>query len=429
MNDRGKPLTDLEKMKNYLLHASTSLEVPNELAKSVNEAWAEILRQLMAAGLVSSADEDRLLRTHWLTHYNPQSRQWNGSKSVKGEFDLRQYKGQHAALLDRLYLYTEGLRASCISFCDAYQPNRSDSFESFKASTRIRVQVIEWSAKLGRVGVVATFLPLLLAARENWPNEPKKYLEILKLCESFAFRVYRLQEYRANAGQSALYHLGYQLATKECSFDDVTRTIKSELARLCDDDEFQRLTTADDPADDPYAWYYWRGLRYFLYEYEVALASEQGASPIVTWDNLHNSDLQDSIEHILPQSIDNQPYWREIFKKKSHRKYVHDLGNLTLTKHNSHYLNWPFPIKKGAVDTEEHCYAKSPLYAERELTQWTHWDAAAIDKRRARLLKWARRRWAVNLSDLEDEEREQELTEDELDEDSDGFADDIDERD
>ena len=69
MNDRGKPLTDLEKMKNYLLHASTSLEVPNELAKSVNEAWAEILRQLMAAGLVSSADEDRLLRTHWLTHY------------------------------------------------------------------------------------------------------------------------------------------------------------------------------------------------------------------------------------------------------------------------------------------------------------------------------------------------------------------------
>ena len=69
MNDRGKPLTDLEKVKNYLLHTSTSLEVSNDLAKTVNDAWGEILRQLMAAGLVLSADEDRLLRAHWLTHH------------------------------------------------------------------------------------------------------------------------------------------------------------------------------------------------------------------------------------------------------------------------------------------------------------------------------------------------------------------------
>ena len=74
MNDRGKPLTEMEKVKNYLLHASVSLrggKEPNTLAESVNGAWSEILRQLMAAGLESSADEDRLLRANWLTHHDP----------------------------------------------------------------------------------------------------------------------------------------------------------------------------------------------------------------------------------------------------------------------------------------------------------------------------------------------------------------------
>ena len=51
MNDRGKPLTDLEKVKNYLLHISTRLEVTNDLAATVNAAWAEILRRLMHSGL------------------------------------------------------------------------------------------------------------------------------------------------------------------------------------------------------------------------------------------------------------------------------------------------------------------------------------------------------------------------------------------
>ena len=42
MNDRGKPLTELEKVKNFLLHAAVSLCVSNEtnaLAESVNGAW------------------------------------------------------------------------------------------------------------------------------------------------------------------------------------------------------------------------------------------------------------------------------------------------------------------------------------------------------------------------------------------------------
>ena len=405
MNDRGKPLTELEKVKNYLLHTSTFLQgpdEPNELATSVNGAWAEILRQLMAADLVSSADEDRLLRAHWLAHYDPQSRQWGGNKSIKDRFALRDYKDDPGWLLEHLKRYTEGLRASSISFCDAYRPRRSDAFHSFKADPDVRFEVVEWSAKLVRIGVVATFLPLLLAARDRWPEDPVKYLKLLKLCEAFAFRVYRLEGWRVNAGQSELFRIGYELANRKIGFWKMETAIKSELGRKCGNDSFMKLTSNNNPDD----WYNWRGLRYFLYEYETALARNHGVSPKVSWEELQARNLQETIEHILPQTISDQRYWKSRFSQTRHGKYIHDLGNLTLTMHNSHYQNKPFPKKKGEANAEQPCYMTSPLYIERELARWNHWDASAIDKRRAVLLEWARNRWAVDLSGVGDDKYE-----------------------
>ena len=413
MNDRGKPLTNLEKVKNFLLHASTCLNplVPNDLGKSINSGWGEILRQLMAAGLESSADEDRLLRAHWLTHYNPGSRKWKGSRSVKSKFDLRKNIGRPKEFLNDLHKYTERLRQSSVGFCDAFKPGRHDAFKSFEADSDGREQVVEWSAKLARVNVIAPFLPLLLATRERWPDDPSKYLEVLKLCEAFAFRAYRLRKLRSDAGQARLFNLGHDLARKRKGFDGVIQELMYHFAYWCGDDDFEHAMSGTNRITSEA--YSWGGLRYFLYEYETHLAFEQGASPRVTWDDLRKRDLRNSIEHILPQSIDSQPYWQERFTHEELDLYVHDLGNLTLTKHNSHYSNKPFPDKKGKIDAEvEHCYAKSPLYIERELTEWGDWNPSAIEERRTRLLEWARVRWAVDLNGRKHREHESEWDED-----------------
>ena len=398
MNDRGKPLTDLEKVKNYLLYASTSLTVPNELGKAINSAWAEILQQLMSAELVSGNDEDRLLRAHWLVYHNPQPREWHGSRSVKEKFSLRSYAGLHQEFLADLLSYPEGLRASSIIMCDAYNPNRTDAFGTYKAQPKVRTQVVEWSNKLRRTGYLATFVPLLMAVRRKWPHEPEKYLEILKLCELTAFRIYSWNQYRSNHGQALLFRLANELATGKRTYDGTTRRIKEHLAYWCGTNDFKD----EGPDGKQGTWYGWSGLRYFLYEYETALASEQRGSPQVHWDELNSRGLQDSIEHILPQSISGQPYWEERFTKRRHTQYVHDIGNLTLTRHNSTYLNKPFPGKKGSVNAEGHCYAKSPFFVERELAKWENWDADAIDERRTRLLEWAQQRWTIESGDPTD---------------------------
>ena len=56
-----------------------------------------------------------------------------------------------------------------------------------------------------------------------------------------------------------------------------------------------------------------------------------------------------SIEHIMPQSIDDVPKWKDMLGKdweEVHKTWLHRLGNLTLTAYNSTYSNRPFEEKK-----------------------------------------------------------------------------------
>ena len=397
MNDRGKPLTDLEKVKNYLLYAASTLHVTEynreNLARSVNDAWAYILTQLMSAGLGSPANENQMLRAHWLMEYDPQSQNWEGSKSIRNRFDLR--KEKHDQLLGELHDYVQGLRNSCVSFCDALRPNRSGAFSAF--SEPVRNHVVIWNTKLTRIGVIATFLPLLMAVRKRWSSEPGKYLEVLKVCEVFAFRTYRIGRYYANYRQPAMFRLASDAALGRLDFDAVVREIKHNYGS-------RESRLAFDAFTDPKTsrgWYGRTGINYFLYEYEAHLAAARGGSPKVMWSEVES---RDTIEHILPQYIGDQPYWQKRFDVDTHEEYKHDIGNLTLTKGNPSLGNKSFTDKKGTKDTKAYCYEKSLLLVESEIAdKWNDWPVEAINERRTILLEWAKQRWYVDFSDIDGE--------------------------
>ena len=388
MNNRGKPLSELEKVKNYLLYAASTLSVPNNLPHVVNDAWAEIFRQLMAAGLTSSTDEDRLLRAHWLTAYDPQPRKFQGSKTIKERFDLRKFQGNDEQFLAQLVDYTEGLRACCVGFCDAWAPDRAEAFMSL-SNQKMRSDIKRWSEKLTRTSVVAPFLPLLIATRTRFANQPDKYLELVKFCELFAFRVYRILERRSDAGQADLFRIGHDLHRHTCGFDAAMDRLWYALLAFSPHVRFDESLRAED-----YNWYEWSGLKYFLYEYEEHLAGNKGAVPKIAWEEVRRRERADTIEHILPQTP-KDAYWRERFAKAEQKLFVHDLGNLTLTKDNSSYSNKPFPDKKGKSSSDKPCYATSPFFMERELSTVREWNPNAVAARRKRLVKWARERWAV----------------------------------
>ena len=417
MNDRGKRLTELEKVKNYLLYASRSLDdveesARDELADEVNNAWAVILENLMAADLGSRANEDQLLRTHWIKQYEPQARKWDGVKTVKEKFGLRKYVNKHAELLGDLRGYVEDLRDSSVAFCDARNPRWPGAFASFHEG--VRNDLRHWSEKLMRIGVIGAFLPLLMATRQRWPQ---RYLELVKLSEAFAFRAYSVARAYSHYREPAMFRLAHEVA-HSMEFDEAVRAMKNAYGEGWVRRAFAGFTNAGDPSPD-YG-YEWSDLRYFLYEYEEHLAAEKGASPKISYQEVARAGLKDTIEHVLPQYIgvqlhpasEHEKYWQKRFTAAKHEEYVHDIGNLALTKWNSHYSNFAFPIKKGSLGAktadgkELRCYANAPLFQEQEVAQYADWTKESIDARRAKLLAWARERWAVDFSDADGAEAE-----------------------
>ena len=85
------------------------------------------MRQMMAGDLGSAASENQLLRSDWFIRYNPRRQNWEGSKSIRRRFDLRD-KSRHSQMLGELHDYVRGLRDSCVAYYDALNPDRDGAF-------------------------------------------------------------------------------------------------------------------------------------------------------------------------------------------------------------------------------------------------------------------------------------------------------------
>jgi hypothetical protein len=388
MNDRGRSLSELDKVKNYLLYISSKLDLPSDsgLVERINSTWSHIFKELMSAGLSSTNYEDQLLRAHWLTIYNPDATLWKQSRSIKDQFNLKTCVGKHNELLQDLREYLETLRNVATAYSDLYRPERSNAYNDI-TDTKLREQIIFFSTKLSRLGSRAGFHPILLAARLKGADGGKTYLEIVKLCEAFEFRAYRLMEHSSRKGQSRLFHLGFDFF-HDRNFGKLKNGILDTLLDLCSDKDFIQ----DLQEDRDY--YHWDGIKYFLYEYEQFLAEQAGKKIEMPWEVLIETDKKDTIEHILPQTPVDK-YWTSRFSEDEQNTWTNDIGNLTLTYDNSPMLNKPFRKGKKAKDDKLYYYKESNLFTEKEVSKFDEWNVESIQSRRNRIVNWAIKRWNV----------------------------------
>ena len=401
MNNRGKPLSELEKVKNYLLYIASKLSVEEHtLDVQINAAWAEMFRRLMAAGLTDTDDENQMLRAHWLMAYDPDRRKWDGSKSIKDRFNLRTDHRAHKKLLADLTEYVQSLRDSVLVFCEVHAPGQTGAFSAYPEDRREDLR--HWAKKLPRTRVVAQFLPLLVALRLRHPKDADAYLELLKLCELYAFRVYRWAGWRTTAGQTKLIRLGYDLYHKNTALPDISKIMRQMALSYSSDKNFQ--VYFEPSAEDEHNFYLWSGIRYFLYEYEEHLAKGRGIK--MRWEDLERSDPQKTIEHVLPQKPKDK-YWRDRFDRDARKIFTHSIGNLTLTFDNSVYQNKAYPDKRGDLKSEKPCFATSSLFTERKIAKdYEEWTQEAIRQRAKEIRNWALDRWHIVSADLPKEEIE-----------------------
>ena len=147
--------------------------------------------------------------------------------------------------------------------------------------------------------------------------------------------------------------------------------------RFPDDDEFMReLTTRD--------LYNFSRRSYFLKRLE-----NHGRKEYVLVNEY-------TIEHILPQNENLSAEWRKELGSDWERvreKWLHTLGNLTLTGYNSEYSDRPFQDKRDM----EGGFHDSPLRLNKDLRTLETWNETAIIARAERLAKFATKVWARPL--------------------------------
>jgi hypothetical protein len=390
MNNRGRPLSELDLVKNYILYLGTKLNVEHALHDDVASAWSRILGGLMSADLGNSWQEDQLLRAHWLMGYDHTKKNWDGSKSVKQWFNLREYDGNDAELLTDLREYVRSLKNASIAYADIQKPTRPGAFAGFEVDNATRLRLIRSSDRLRRLGAMAVFLPLLIAVRLRFPRDAEAYVRAVDLAERYAFRVYRLLGKRADAGESTIARIANQLYGEEIGLDEGLSEFRAALFYYCSDQQFR---AAFEMADDHNDWYSWGAMRYLLYEYEQHLCG--GDNVKMDWQEVERLSRERTIEHVLPQTP-TDTYWTDRFDEEAIRLLTHDIGNLALTADNRSYSNKPFPVKRGVPgQVTPPCYANANLRNERELATWEEWTPESVLERRTRIVDWILDRWHV----------------------------------
>ncbi|APE43243.1 hypothetical protein BOO69_07300 [Sulfitobacter alexandrii] len=116
-------------------------------------------------------------------------------------------------------------------------------------------------------------------------------------------------------------------------------------------------------------------------------------------ERVHVDDY--TIEHILPQDPNLSAEWQAELGPEAEQvqeRWLHTLGNLTLTGYNPEYRNHPFRKKRDMENGFKH----SPLRVNDGLGATEAWNEEAIQARAAKLAKEATKVWAAPvLTDAE----------------------------
>ena len=263
INNRGKPLSELEKVKNYLMYFSEKNDI-QDLKTSVKEKWPKILEHLNSCNHTSNDAENGFLRNCWIVF-----RDTNKSKSLYVYDNLKAHfptteKNNWKPLKE----FVAFLEKSAHSYQTLYTRENVTNRKEHECLTR-----------LGNQPVLASVLPLILAifSRET---ETSTKVALLQLVEKLNFRFYGTGiASRTDSGQGELFKLAHDFYSDihegGGAFDALwleTRLREFVNSNANDKKLIKNLTLDKDESGNYYTWSW---LKYFLASYEGNLERKE----------------------------------------------------------------------------------------------------------------------------------------------------------
>ncbi len=224
--------------------------------------------------------------------------------------------------------------------------------------------------------------PLLLELYSNYKDgvlSEQDFTSIIYLTESYICR-----RAMCGLGTNSLNKV-FPSFTKHIQKDEYFKSLKAhfvyltEKQRFPNNDEFKEHFITID-------FYHFKKNKYFLERLENFDTKE----PVNTQEC--------TIEHIMPQTL-NLEWERDLGEnfQAIHDKYLHTIGNLTLTGYNKEYNNKPFKEKRDM----EKGFKQSPLRLNQSLRDLEVFDEKEIEKRANYLADWALKIWTYPNLDAE----------------------------
>lgn len=359
-------------------------EAMNSTGKKLSQA--DLIRNFVLMDLPPKAQE-KLYTAYW----RPMELDFAGSAESKFDEFVRHYLTIKAGEIPRLADIYEAFKEHAAGYAADGETNESLVVELRQYARRYCAMALgkEQDDRLRRAfqdldqikaDVVYPFLLETYSDYELGTLTRDEFLEIVELVTSYVFRraVCRIP---TNSLNKTFAGLG-SLIRKDRYVDSVKAqflALKSYRAFPTDGEFVTALRTAD--------LYNFRRRSYFL-----RLLENHGRKEHVTIEEY-------TIEHILPQNENLSDEWQQALGddwQEVQHKYLHTLGNLTLTGYNSEYSDHPFQVKRDM----EGGFKDSPLRLNKGLGQLQNWDATSIEIRADRLAAEAVEIWRrPNLPD------------------------------
>ena len=367
----------LQKLRIVDISLKRDRDDPQLIFESLNSTGLDLSQADLIRNYVlmrqDSSSQRQLYEDYWL----PMEESFGRAYTKRFDLFIRDYltlKTRHIPKIDRVY---ESFKAYVQESPDSIKGIVEKIYHYSKFYVRIALLKEDDSELLSHLNDinilrVEVSFPFLLEVYEDYAQARLKksdVIEILRLIESYVFR-------RAICGipTNALNKIFAGL------MEDVDKDHYLESLRIAlyqrnypSDQEFQQAFFIKDV-------YNFRSRNYLLRKLENSGHSKE---PI---NNVENY----TIEHVMPQNRNLSEAWQQELGeswKETQEKFIHTIGNLTLTGYNSELSDHSFKEKQRDV------FRKSPLYLNQSLAEIEQWNETAILQRAKELSETALQIW------------------------------------
>jgi hypothetical protein len=274
MNNRGKPLSKLELLKNRLIYLSTILfnseDEKNQLRDQINNSWKTIYSYL-GRNREEVLDDDDFLKNH--TYMYVGKSLWTEEAEAYSKFLLDEHFTTKK-VLDRV-VRLQDIENYVVSIQKSVQKWFEIKFP-FHITSTIDNSLKEWIDKINRLEY-SPFLPNIMAALlSNQPNAD--LLKLLKAMDRYVFLVFKIYQSRTHTGKNLFYgQANHVYNTKDVwelkrLIEQRTETDTKEYDIKLFQNELDEII---QNVKDKKGYYAWNGIHYFLYEYELSLQGNE----------------------------------------------------------------------------------------------------------------------------------------------------------